>query len=205
MPRMPKVVIGLTGGLGSGKSTVLREFKRLGAKTWDADMASRQAVSPGGKAYSQIRAVFGKQFFDKSGKLKRRELAVLIFRNKRLRKKLEKIVHPPVIRELKSWIKGVNDGVGVADVPLLFEAGLEDLFHKILVVWVPAHVQIKRVCRRDHIAGATAREYVRSQWNLGYKKKLADCVIDNSGNKRDTRRQIKILYQRLKKCYKEEV
>lgn len=202
---MGKLVIGLTGGLGSGKSTALREFKRLGAKTWDADMASRQAVSPGAKAYSQIRAVFGKEFFDKRGRLKRRELAAVIFRDKLLRKKLERIVHPPVIRALKDWIKSVKARVVVADVPLLFEAGLEDLFQKTLMVWVPAHVQIKRVCRRDHIAGATAREYVRSQWNLGYKKKLADCVIDNSGNKRDTRRQIKILYQRLKKCYKEEV
>lgn len=193
-----KIVLGLTGGIASGKTTVLKEFRRLGARTFDCDRIARAVVQPGQPAYKTIARVFGKKILMRNGVLNRKALGEIVFRDRSKRKKLEAIVHPQVVRVLKKRIVSVNSGIVVADIPLLFEARLEKMVDKIAVVWVPRKIQCARVMQRNHLKKAAARRRIRSQWSLQKKKKSADFVIDNSGAFKKTKAQVRELYAALK-------
>lgn len=197
---MPKVkfrrIVGLTGGIASGKSAVLSAFLRLGAKTVDCDALARQAVLPGRPALRKIRKAFGPAVF--TGKnLDRGAMGTLVFSDPTARRKLEAIIHPEVIRKLKQEIRRFPSGLLVCDVPLLFEAKLSKLFDSIVVVWVPETTQLKRLIRRSGLSRTEALRRLRSQLPLSRKRKLADFVIDNSRSLGSTEAQVRALHRRL--------
>jgi len=186
-----KLVIGLTGGIASGKSSVLREFEKLGCRVFDCDMIARELVLPGKPALMNIIKTFGKSFVCADGRLKRNELGKVVFTDAKKRKTLESILHPAIISDLKKKIAGVRTGVVVADIPLLFELGLEEIVDVTVVVFVPPVLQRKRLLKRSHITSAEAVRMMSSQMPLSKKKNLADHVIDNSGTPSETKKQVR--------------
>lgn len=192
-----KIVIGLTGGIASGKSRALSEFKRLGAKTLDCDKIAREAVRPGNPAYNKIVKLFSKSVLKPNGALDRKKIATIVFNDSLQRKKLEEIVHPSVIRQLKIKIDAVKSGLIVADIPLLFEAGLEKIVDETVLVWVPRKKQLYRFMKREKLSRDEALLRIRSQMPLSKKKKLAGHVIDNSGGWEKTKRRVKELYKKF--------
>ena len=193
-----RFVLGLTGGIASGKSAALREFRRLGARTFDCDRIAREVVRPGRPAARAIRGAFGPGVFGKGGRLDRAALGNIVFRSAARRRKLESIVHPEVLSVLKKRIAAAGGGLIVVDVPLLFEAGWARFADKNAVVWAPRKAQIARLKRRNGVSEAQALRLLRAQWPLARKRKLADFVIDNGGSPAAARRQVRELVRRLR-------
>lgn len=194
--KQKKIIIGLTGGIASGKSAVLNCFKKLGAKTLDSDLIARDVVKKGKPALREIAKKFGKEFIKKDGSLDRKKMAELIFINQQRRKELEKIIHPKIIEVYKKNIRSVKSGILIIDIPLLFEVGLQKLVDQVVVVWVPENIQIKRLMDREKISQKEALCRIHSQWALDKKKKLADFVIDNSRSLKETQKQVKNFFTR---------
>lgn len=191
-------VIGLTGGIASGKSTVSRYLEELGAAIIDADSIARQLVQPHKPAWKEIKDCFGSDVFDEKGNLNRKKMAELIFTSPVLREKLNSIIHPKVIaatRELIKEKKREAVPLIVVDAPLLIEAGMTDLVDKVWVIAVPEEVQLDRLMERDGLTREQALKRLRSQMPLQEKLAYADRVIDNSGSPEQTRRYLKSLYQ----------
>ncbi|OGR83218.1 MAG: dephospho-CoA kinase [Elusimicrobia bacterium RIFCSPLOWO2_01_FULL_54_10] len=194
---MPKIVAGLTGGIASGKSTVLEIFRRKGAHVLDCDKMAREAVKKGKPALSKIRRKFGPKVIKKDGSLNRPALAKLVFADFRKRKALEAIVHPQVKQEVFRRLKKIKNGVVIVDVPLLFEAGWQHYFDKNIVVWAPRKAQIARLAGRNGLAGSQAADRIAAQMPLSKKKKLADFTVDNSEKKARAATQARHIYGRL--------
>ena len=192
-----KIVVGLTGGISSGKSTVLNYFKKLGAKTLDSDKIARDVVQKGNPALKEIVKKFGKEFLKKDGTLDRRKFGKLIFENKAKRKELEKIVHPRIIEVYKKNIKSLKSRVLVIDIPLLFEVRLQNLVDQIITVWVPRNVQIRRMIKKWGLKKEEAICRIQSQWPLEQKKKLSDFIIDNSNSLQETKKQVDALFKKI--------
>jgi dephospho-CoA kinase len=193
--------IALTGGPGSGKSTVAQMFRDLGAQVIDADEVARAVVSPGLPAWEEVRREFGPEFFRADGSLDRARMAELVFRDAEARRKLNAIVHPQVTREIGRRLqelaaRGVD--LVMVEVPLLFETGLEKNFDAVIVVDAGVKEQIDRLSARDGRPPEEARGILQAQWPLTAKKARADFVVDNRGALADTRGQVKKLWQRLK-------
>jgi dephospho-CoA kinase len=191
------LVIGLTGGIASGKSTVLSIFENLGVKTLDSDIIARDVVKKGKPALKEIVKKFGKEFLKKDGALNRKKMGDLIFQYKQKRKDLEKIIHPKVIEIYKKTIKSLKSGILVIDIPLLFEAGLQRQVNKIVTVWVPRNVQIKRLTQRGKLSRKEALLRINSQWSLERKRNLSDFIVDNSGSLEETKKIVTYLYALL--------
>jgi len=181
---MPKRrIIALTGGIASGKSTVLREFKRLGAQVLDCDAISRKVSRKGGPAIKEISDSFGTSVINKAGALNRKKLGSIIFADKRKRKVLETILHPMIIVEIGKKIPKANAGRPlILDVPLLFEAGLNRFAGKVIVVWAPENTRITRLKKRDKMNIVEIKNRISSQIPLEKKKSKADYIVDNSGS-----------------------
>ena len=193
--------IALTGGPGSGKSTVARMFQDLGAQVIDADDVARNVVAPGQPAWEEIRREFGPDYFQKDGSLDRARMAQLVFRDGEARRKLNAIVHPQVGLEIARRLQGLaTQGVNLVmvEVPLLYEAGLEKNFDVVIVVDVGKKEQIARLSARDGRPAREAEGILKAQWPLVTKKARADFVVDNRGSPEDTRSQVKKLWQQLK-------
>ena len=193
--------IALTGGPGSGKSTVARMFRDLGAQVIDADEVARKVVTPGQPAWEALRLEFGPEFFRKDGSLNRVRMAELVFRDAGARSKLNAIVHPQVAQEMARLLQRLADrGVDLVlvEVPLLFEAGLARNFDLVIVVDAGEREQIERLSARDGRPAQEAEGILQAQWPLDLKKARADLVVDNRGSPTDTRDQVKKLWQRLK-------
>jgi dephospho-CoA kinase len=200
-------VVGLTGGIGSGKSTVARMLEKLGAVIIDADEIVHELQSPGSPLLDEIAAAFGPEVIDATGALDREALGALVFRDETRRLELNRIVHPKVgiefARRLAS-AKAAGAALIVLDIPLLFEgrtsgrgsAALMD-FDAIVVVWVPESVQIERQQARDGCTREEAVRRVRAQVPLDEKRDRADHVIDNSGTLEETERQVRALVAEL--------
>jgi len=196
-PKEPRYVIGLTGGLGSGKSTVLKEFRRLGAVTSDADEIARRVVRPGGPAFAPVVRLLGRGILRPGGTLDRAEVAARVFRRPSLRRKLEGIIHPLVRREMEALIRRIPRGVIVLDIPLLFEVKMTGLADRICVVWSPEKTRKMRLLKAGRFSPEDIRGRLRAQWPLLKKLRLADFVIDNSGGVSSTLAQTRKLYARL--------
>lgn len=188
-----KIVIGLTGGIASGKSVVLNEFKKLGVETLDCDKIAREVVEPRQTAYKKIVKVFGKEVVKNDGWLDRTKLGEIVFHNSRKRKTLEQIVHPQVIKILYEKINRSNSNLIIVDIPLLFEAGLEKMVNKTIVVWCSKKDQFARLLKRNGMRYGDAITRIRSQWPLKKKKQFADFVINNSGSLTETKKHVKQL------------
>ncbi|MEC3605606.1 dephospho-CoA kinase [Bacillus glycinifermentans] len=187
------LVIGLTGGIASGKSTVAHMFQKRGITVVDADVIAKEAVEKGMPAYRNIAETFGAGVLLDNGGIDRKKLGELVFQNEDKRMQLNAIVHPEVrktmIKERDKAIQARERFV-VLDIPLLYESGLEHLTDKVLVVWVPKELQLERLMERNSLSEKEALNRIHAQLSLDEKKKKADAVIDNSGSLKDTETQL---------------
>ena len=193
--------VGLTGGIGSGKSTVSEAFARLGAKVLDADKVAREVVLPGQPAWLKLQQAFGPEFFLPDGEVNRSKLRRLVFANPEERSKLNAIVHPEVMKEIdfkfEQLTTSAEHAVVVVDVPLLLEVGVAHRFDKVVVVYANESVQVMRLMQRDGLSREEARQALSVQIDLREKARKADFVIDNSGTPGETQARVEKVWQEL--------
>lgn len=195
------LVVGLTGGIASGKSTVSGFFQDAGAAIVDADVAARQVVAPGMPAWQEIKSVFGEKVVRPDGTLDRALLGDLVFKDEQLRCQLEAIIHPQVLQvmdlEVSRLSRSSTVRLIIKDIPLLFEAGMTDGLAEIIVVYVPAELQLKRLIERDGLDVEAARSRIDAQMPMEEKRRLGTLVIDNSGDLDQTESQVMHIYHTL--------
>ncbi len=195
-----KIVLGVTGSFGSGKSTVSGFLRAFGAEVIDADKLARECVLPGKPAYKKIAKVFGKGILVKNKGIDRGKLAAVVFNNKKLLKELNAIIHPEVIRRIKERIRGSSAKAVVLDVPLLIESGLEKLTDKIIVVRISRAAQIKRLRAKTGLPPEDILKRIRSQISQEAKLRFADFIIDNSGTTGETKKQAAGVWRSIVPC-----
>jgi dephospho-CoA kinase len=190
-------VLGLTGGIGSGKSVVAQMFAQLGAEVIDADQLAREVVEPGQPALQEIAATFGPHVLLPDGRLDRPKLAGIIFADSAERARLDAITHPRIRDRMEEQIKARLSGSGVliVDIPLLYENDRTNAVEKIIVVWVDQQTQLQRIRQRDGLSVEAARQRIAAQMPLDAKRARADHVVDNSVSLEDTRRQVEAIYR----------
>lgn len=192
-----KLILGLTGTFGSGKSTVARIFKSLGAKVIDADKIAHRAILPQSQTYKKIIYAFGGCILKKNNQIDRLKLAHLVFANKKLLMKLNAITHPQIIRIIKDEIRHTKSRFIVLDAPLLIEAGLHKLVDKLVVVKINKFKQMARLLKKTSLTKTGILRRIKAQLPLKYKAAIADFVIDNSGKITETRKQVKTVWRSL--------
>lgn len=193
-------IVGLTGGIGSGKSTVARFFEARGAAIIDADRLAREAVLPGTPGFAAVVARFGPGVLGPGGDLDRAALGRIVFGDEEARRALNAIVHPEVARlaaERMAALSAAGRALIVYDVPLLFENGLERYLPETIVVSVPEEIQRARVRARDGLSPEEIEARLRAQLPLADKAARATYVIDNSGSLTDTEASVDALWKNL--------
>jgi dephospho-CoA kinase len=190
-------VLGLTGGIGSGKSMVAQMFAELGAVVIDADQLAREVVEPGQPALQEIASTFGPDVLLPDGRVDRPKLASIIFSDPAERAKLDAITHPRIHERMEAQIKARRSGPGVliVDIPLLYENERTNMVETVIVVWVDAQTQLQRTRQRDGISAEAARQRITAQMPLDAKRARADHVIDNRGSRDETQRQVEAIYR----------
>jgi len=192
--------IGLTGGIGSGKSTVAQWFKKQGVPVLDADKTVHRLLQSDLSTIATLVQEFGLEILGEDGEINRSKLGLRIFSDEDARKSLERIVHPRVVKHMKdeqATLQETGAKVCVWDVPLLIEAGFDQYVDEVWVVWVPRDLQILRVLVRDKLSLAEVEARIAAQGSLDEKRQLADVVIDNSGSELETERQLEELWEKL--------
>ena len=187
------LVIGLTGGIASGKSTVSTMFKEMNIRVVDADVEARLAVMKGEAAYFQIIDTFGKDILLEDGEIDRQELGSIIFHQEEKRKLLNEIVHPKVRKRMMEQVEEAQQTGGeviVLDIPLLFESKLTYMVEKTILVYVDYDIQLERLMKRNSLSIDEAKARIQSQMPLNEKMKLADAVINNNGSIEETKKQL---------------
>lgn len=196
------IIIGLTGTFGCGKSTVAKFFKEKGAIIIDADKIVHQKYKPGTKCWCGIKACFGQEILNKNQTINRKRLARIVFTQKKYLLALCKIIHPPVIKEIKNQIKAVEKRekkpLVIIDAPLLFEVGMEKTVDFTICVYSTSHIQIKRVLAKMDLDKKQIEARLKSQMSAKSKKLKADFIINNSGSFTATRRQVTDILKRIK-------
>jgi dephospho-CoA kinase len=192
--------VALTGGIATGKSTVLQRFQRHGIPTIDADRLAREVVKPGEPPYRAIRNRFGDAVFAPDGALDRQALGEIVFADPDARAALEAIVHPAVYDAIDRWFRSLGDGVGaaVADIPLLYETGRAGDFDLVIVAACDPALQIRRVMARDGLSKEEAARRLAAQWPIEEKVRRADHVIRTDGPLEETRRAVDELVKQLR-------
>lgn len=193
------MIVGLTGGIGTGKSTVSKLFKENGADIYDADIIAKEIMEEL-ETIEEIEKEFGSSILDKNQKLDRQKLKEIVFKNKEKLEILNKIVHPKVIKRfenIKSNIK--KEEIAIFDIPLLFEAKMENLCDLIVVVDIDREKQIKRIIERDGIEEELAEKIIDSQMSSETKRKKADIVIENNGTLIDLEEKVFEIYRKIVK------
>jgi dephospho-CoA kinase len=194
----PSPRIALTGGIGSGKSTVAGLFACLGVPVIDADVISRQLVEPGTPLLAALQHRFGAQIITGDGALDRRALRKLIFSDAQARADLEALIHPAVRAELLRQAAAARGPYALLVIPLLVEAGLEALGQRVLVVDCDPEVQLERVRVRDGVPLEQAQAILAAQTPRAARLAVADDVINNRGNLADLRAQVEALHLRYR-------
>jgi dephospho-CoA kinase len=191
----------LTGGIASGKSLVSAYLRELGAQIIDADEIARRVVQPGGPVLREIVAEFGDAVLNADGTLNRKELGRIVFSDPAKLDRLNRIIHPQILAEIKMLLnkhrKSGSERIAVLDAPLLYEVGGEGLVDEVWVVDVDYPTQLKRLMRRDNLSEEDARRRIAAQIPLEEKVRRADRVIDNRSTPEDTRRQVRRLWEEL--------
>lgn len=196
------MLIGLTGGIASGKSTVGKILKDLGAKVIEADEIAREIVKPGKVAWERIVDYFGEDILLSNQELDRKKIGEIIFHDEAAREKLNQITHPLIISEIKARIqqsKENGEEIIVVDIPLLIEIDVMHLFEEVWVIYVTRKTQIKRLIERDQIDRETAIAKIDSQLSLEKKKEYADRLIINEGSKEELREKVLSIWQEIHK------
>ncbi|SFG08650.1 dephospho-CoA kinase [Halobacillus alkaliphilus] len=193
------VVIGLTGSIASGKSTVSQMFSKFNIPVVDADQLSRKVVEPGEPAYNKIVEAFGFQILKEDRTIDRKRLGKIIFSDEEKRQQLNSIVHPQVRQEMlerRDAYKAEDYPAVVLDIPLLFESRLTSYVDRVMVVYVDEETQLNRLMERDQSEREEAEERIHAQLSIAEKAKMADAVIDNNGAVEESFQQLKdILHQ----------
>jgi dephospho-CoA kinase len=188
-----KKVIGLTGGVGTGKTTVARMFRREGAAVIDADKVARAMVRPGSPAIRKIARQFDRGVVTPRGTLDRRRLGELVFGDSRLRKRLERILHPLILKDIREKARDSRKALVVIDAPLLFETGLEKSVDAVVVVRTSPRTQVRRAMARTGLSRGEILSRIAAQLPLKDKVRSADFVIDNNGTLQQTEKQVKVI------------
>ncbi len=189
-------VIGLTGGIASGKTIVSNYLAELGAEIIDADIIARKIVTPGSPALKEIAAAFGTDVLNADGTLNRKKLGTKVFNDPQALKTLNKITHPKINALVQQRIKSYKESKKAHNIPLilvaplLIEAGMQKLVDKVWVVHIDKDTQIKRVMARDKLTPNQALKRINSQLSEQERLKYADAVIDNTGTLEDTKKQV---------------
>jgi len=195
-------IIGLTGGSGSGKSTVARRFAELGASVYSADTIARQALEPGEECYRKVVDVFGETILAKDGRIDRKVLAETVFSDEQKRKLLNEIVHPFVIDQLflraEVDLSNRSDLIVIFDIPLLFESGLDARMDRTITVACDEEERVRRIVQRDRVSAKQALARIHAQMPEEEKRLRADYVLDNNGSIEELLRQVDALYELLK-------
>jgi dephospho-CoA kinase len=194
-------LVGLTGGIASGKSTAAKILESLGAAVVNADTLAREVVEPGREAWQEIIAAFGSEILQSDRTLDRQKLRTLIFNNPDARRKLESIIHPRV-RALAERRIAEHGAAGYAvvvyEVPLLFEGRLHEWLRPVILIACDIEIQIERLQQRDGLDRVQAQKHIEAQMNLEEKRRLADYVIENNGNLEDLKRQVEAVLETIK-------
>lgn len=192
------MIVGLTGGIASGKSTVSNLFRKYGIEIVDADKVAKE-VSEKKESIEKISNIFGKDILDSDGKIIREKLREKAFKNRELLQELNKIIHPQVMEYFKrKKEENSKDEILIFDIPLLYEAKMEYLCDKIIVVGVDVQKQIRRVVARDGSSKELAKKIISNQMPLDEKIKKADIVIMNDGTLDELEEKVMKIYRELK-------
>lgn len=188
-----QMIIGLTGGIASGKSFIAKELEKKGFPVIDADKVAREVVEPGEEAFKKIVKTFGKEVVAEDGTLLRKKLGEIIFSDEEKREMLNNIVHPAIRERMlhkKEQLEKEGAEVIVLDIPLLIENKSFHVVDKVLLVYVDEDVQKKRLMERDKRGEEDANNRITSQMPLKEKRAYADAIIDNNGTKEESIRQL---------------
>lgn len=192
-------VVGLTGSIATGKSTVVEWFKTKHVPVIDADQIAREIVEPGKPILMRLKETFGEAIIQTDGSLDRALLGQMIFNDDILRQKLDDLMHPAIVEEMifqrDEYIKQ-QEPLIILDIPLLFEGGLIDLVDRVIVVYTTESVQLERLMNRNKLSKQEATRRIKTQWSIEKKKALAADVIDNNGSIEETYQQCDALYQK---------
>lgn len=194
-------VIGLTGNIGSGKSTVAEMFRQLGAKIIDADSIARKIVEPGQRAWKEIKDVFGDEVISSDQSIDRQKLGDIVFNDVSKRVLLDNITHPKIFDEINNLVNEYekdHSNVVIIEAALIIEkGGLLDLIDKLILVVVDEDTQTKRIKLRDDIPSDQIQSRIKSQMQISEKKKYADYIIDNNGSVLKTRTQANKIWKEI--------
>lgn len=195
------MIIGLTGGIASGKSTVSALFVREGAALVDADVIAREVMLPGHPVLAAAVQAFGERILQPDGTLDRAGLGEIVFRDPEALQTLNSLTHPAIRKEIKARMNALEQEhpqrLVIVDIPLLYESGLDTLFEQVIVVYVPRSVQLARLMERSGMTLEQAEGRIAAQMDIELKRSRATYVIDNSGGLEATERQVAALRDRL--------
>ena len=196
-----RLLLGVTGSIGTGKSTVAKMLEEMGAPIIDFDVLAREVVEPGEPAYKDIVNYFGEQILNEDKTMDREKMRSIVFADMEKRKKLEGFIHPRIgekfMELVEKYSKGKENVIIQVVIPLLIETHMQALFNHLLMVYTPEEVQLKRLMERDHIEKELAMSIIRSQIPVEEKKGYCDLIVDNSGSLEETRRQVQEVWQKL--------
>lgn len=199
--------VGLTGGIATGKSFVLGVLHELGCEVMDADQTAREVVEPGQPAFKEIVANFGNEIVGEDGKLDRPKLGAIIFNDAAQREKLNSIVHPKVFEAQAGWLAEIESrnpqAVVIIDAALMIETGSYQRFDKLIVVYCEPKIQLERLMARNNLTLDEATVRISSQMPSSEKLKFANFTINTSFGFEDTRSQVEMLYEQLRKLQPE--
>ena len=191
-----KLIVGLTGGFGVGKSSVAQLFKNLGADVIDADKIAHDAMKKGSPVFDPIIELFEEALHPAGKKMDREKVAEIVFEDPKRRKELEAVIHPYVYEKIKEKIEAAQSRVVLVEVPLLFEAGFETLCDKVLTVTCNSTIKLKRL-KRKRFPEQEVRARERAQMAESLKAQKADFIIDNSKSIYQTQREIERLWNKF--------
>jgi len=186
-------VFGLTGNIGSGKSTVAAMLREAGIPVLDADRISREVTAPGGSAYDAVVRAFGREILRDDGSIDRKRLGEIVFADPGARERLERITHPAILESMKNAIAGIDrerHRAAVVEATLIHESGRKGLFEAVISVACDRETAISRLATRDGMSRSQAEARLRAQMDADRKAVASDYVIDNSGEIEPTRRQV---------------
>lgn len=192
-----RIILGIAGGFGSGKTTVAKMFKSYDAKIIDADKIAHALLRQRSKIHKKIIRVFGTGIVDKDNSINRSKLAKIVFSDKNLLNRLNKIMHPAVIKIIKTQITASQAKIIVLDAPLLIEAGIRKLVDKLIIVNSSRGKQIERASKKTSLSKIDIVRRIKSQFPLQNKVRLADFVIDNNGTIKKTKKQVEQIRRQL--------
>lgn len=193
-----KKVIGITGGIASGKTNIAGLLRKKGYRVIDSDQISRKLSQVGGTLYDRMVAHFGKTYLNEDGTLNRAKLGAYIFQHEDAKKELDEISHPLIVEEIKVQLENSSETLIFVDIPLLYEAGLEYLCDEVICCYTTYPIQLKRLMKRDGIDEAYAALKISAQMSLEEKKKKATYVIDTSGEFRQTEEHLNQIMTKIK-------